>query len=320
LLLLPIAALAMRQRAKSALLFPVSSLVHDARSRRSKVRARMLGLLRGMVGLCLVFGLSGPRWRNAGEPLATEGIAIGLVLDVSASMATEDFRWQDRSISRLAGAQKVFHLLVAGGTGPAGIEFPGRPHDLISLVSYATRPETDCPLTLDHAALLHQLDRLAPRTLIAEATSNPGDALALALAGLRHASAERKVLVFLTDGESNVPPPALTTLQAGQVAASLGIPIYTIDALDAGDTSADALRAHETLESLAKLTGGRYFRASDGAGLGEALSELDRFERTRLVDFAFHRDRLLSPWLALAALVAWCCLLLLEGTLWRRLP
>src|SRR3954453_10498493 len=91
LLLLPLAALAIRpRRARSAaLLFPAATLVHGETTRRSRGRARTLGLLRGVVGFCLVIGLSGPRWPEVGDPLASEGIAIGLVLDVSASMATE---------------------------------------------------------------------------------------------------------------------------------------------------------------------------------------------------------------------------------------
>ena len=49
------------------------------------------------------------------------------------------------------------------------------------------------------------------------------------------------------------------------LAASLGISVHTLDALAESDTSADAVRARETLRDLARLTGGRYFRAGDGA-------------------------------------------------------
>src|SRR5262249_28659598 len=150
----------------------------------------------------LVLGLAGPRLPDRGASLATEGIALGLVIDVSASMATDDFHWADGPVSRLAAAQKVFRLLIVGGAGPEGLAFPGRPQDLIALVSFAALPETECPLTLDHGALLQQLDRLQPRKLVAEATTNPGDALAWALAALREAPARQRALVLLTDGES----------------------------------------------------------------------------------------------------------------------
>lgn len=322
LLLLPVALfpLVSARVPAGTLSFSHSTLIHASPTRRVRRRQRALAILQALVGSCLVFGLSGPRLPDRGANLAPEGIALALVVDVSASMATEDFRWRDASVSRLAGVQKVFQLLVAGGESPEGIAFTGRPQDLIGLVSYAAGPETECPLTLDHAALLQQLDRLKPRTLVSEATSNPGDALAWALAGLRTAPARRKVLVFLTDGESNVPPPALRTLQAGQLAASLDIPIYTVDALNQTDTSGDAARAHEMLQALAKLTGGRYFRGGDGPALADALHELDRLERTRLLDFAAERYLPLAPWFALAALLAWATLLLLESSAWRSLP
>ena len=82
-------------------------------------------------------------------------------------------------------------------------------------------------LTLDHSALLSTLDAEEPRTLATEATTNPGDAIAWALVGLQKAPTQRKVLIFLTDGESNVPPPAganwLSTRP--RVAASLSIAV-----------------------------------------------------------------------------------------------
>src|SRR5262249_6501482 len=141
-----------------------------------------------------------------------------------------DFFWENELLSRLEGVKKVFRLFVEGGKGPAGIELRPRSSDLISLVTFATYPDTACPLTLDHAALVKILEAEKPRTVPGEATTTPGDAIAWALASLQKAPTRRKVLVFLTDGESNVTAPALTPRQSAQLAGNLGIPIYAIDA------------------------------------------------------------------------------------------
>src|SRR5262245_9896298 len=148
LLLLPLVLLAARgpRRPAAALVLPSTALATEGR-RPVRVR-RVLTALRGLIGLCLVVAIAGPRLPQSGGRLSTEGIALTLVVDVAASMATEDFRWEGKAVSRLTGVAKLFRLLVSGGTGPSGIALPGRPNDLIGLVTFATHPEVTCPLTL----------------------------------------------------------------------------------------------------------------------------------------------------------------------------
>ena len=87
------------------------------------------------------------------------------------------------------------------------------------------------------------LDAEQPRSMTGESETNISDAVALGLARLRAAGARRKVLVLLTDGEHNVSTPrsGWSPRQAAQIAASLDVPIYTIDAGSDGPTAeADA--------------------------------------------------------------------------------
>src|SRR5262249_33965451 len=118
--------------------------------------------------------------------------------------------------------------------------------------------------------------------------------------------ARRKVLLLLTDGEHNVKKTASgwSPLQAAQVAASLKVPIYAIDAggdsvpepgVAAADDSPAASRARavETLRDMASITGGRDFSAPDpaplpagprrrgGAGGGRPSSPAAIMRRTR---------------------------------------
>ena len=125
-------------------------------------------------------------------------------------------------------------------------------------------------MTLDHAALLKIMESQAPRSVATEGTTNPGDALAWALHVVNQAPTKRKVIVFLTDGESNVPE-KLKPRQAAQLAANLGVPIYAIDASpepknkeEAEEVEAEA--RHDAGSRLAKMTDGTLLPRWDGAG------------------------------------------------------
>ena len=185
--------------------------------------------------------------------------------------------------------QELFRLFVAGGKTPDGIELPGRPHDLIALVTFATHPETACPLTLEHAALLQIMEAQKPRVGADEATTNPGDAWRAAY--VQNGADQRKVIVFLTDGESNVPE-KLKPRQAAQLAANLSIPIYAIDAAPEPknkEEAAEVERARAMMQTIAKMTDGTYFRAQDGRGLVKAYESIDRLESQRILSFQYRR-------------------------------
>jgi Ca-activated chloride channel family protein len=315
-------------------------------------------VLRALALLLLILAVAGPRWPDLHTRIETEGIAIVMLVDVSGSMAERDFDWRGEPISRLEAAKRVFHLFVAGGDGappmslpvPRGdtgggdgadaSEFPGRPTDQIGLVTFATRPETACPLTLSHSVLLQLLQAEQPRTIPGEAETNISDAVALGLHCLRSAGPHRKVLVLLSDGEHNVPHPqsGWTPRQAAQVANGLHIPIYTIDvggpgasskgpaakaegrvehAISPGETRVQAVR---TLEEMARIAHGQYFQARDTKGLLSACRAIDDLERTNLRSFQYRRYHEAYPWFALIAFVLFGAALGLERTIWRRIP
>ena len=280
------------------------------------------GLLLRAGGLSLaILALAGPRWADP-RRIETEGIAIAMVVDVSASMKEEDLDWQGQKIQRLLGVKKIFRLFVAGGEGPDSVELKGRPNDLIALVTFATHPETACPLTMEHAPLLSILDALEPLSAASEGTTNPGDALAWALHVLQQAPTKRKVIVYLTDGESNVKD-KLTPLRAGQLAANLGVPVYSIDASPQPKNPKEEMELQETRDRMKKLSGmtkGEYFRAQDGQGLVRAYAGIDKLERDRILSFQYRRFHEGYLWFALAALACWTLVIALESTWWRRVP
>jgi Ca-activated chloride channel family protein len=328
----PLAWLHLRRR-RAAVPHPSLALFTGLAVGRAPV-VRYGGLLLRLLSLALLaVALAGPRWPDLRTRLDTEGIALMMVVDVSGSMAERDFDSGGEPISRLDAVKRVFHLFVAGGAVEGGLPdphqqaFEGRPTDLVGLVTFATRPEVACPLTLGHATLFRLLDLEQPRAVPGESETNISDAVTLALARLRAAGPRRKVLVLLTDGEHNVtsPPSGWSPRQAAQVAASLGVPVYTIDAgSDAptreADRTANREQSVQTLRDLAGITGGRYFAARDTAALVAACRTIDRLERTTIESFQYRRYHEACSWLALASFVFFVLALLLERTLWRRLP
>lgn len=335
------------RRRRNALRHPAVSGLAALPAGKARIARWGPGVLRSLALLFLIIALAGPRWPDLHTRIDTEGIAIVMLVDVSGSMAERDFDWRGAPIGRLDAVKKVFHLFVAGGadaedagegTDLAG--FQGRPTDLIGLVTFATRPETACPLTLSHSVLLRLLDAEQPRRIPGESETNISDAIALGLHRLQSAGPRRKVLVLLSDGEHNVPEPrsGWTPRQAGQVANGLHVPIYTIDAggpgasIDEsgakegadlerspspGETRAGAVK---TLEELARITHGQYFQARDTRGLVNACRSIDTLERTDIRSFQYRRYHEAYPWFALTAFVLFGCALALERTIWRRIP
>lgn len=293
-------------------------------------------------GLCLriaaltllAVGLARPRWPDLRTRLDTVGVALLMVVDVSGSMGERDFDGGGEPRSRLDAVKDVFRLFVAGGEAEAGgrrMRFDGRPADLVGLVCFATRPETVCPLTLSHTALLRLLETEQPRSVPGESETNLSDAVAVGLARLRAAGRFRKALVLLTDGEHNQVQTrsGWSPLQTAHLAASLGVRIYTIDAGppapaddDPASRAARAVRtqAVATLQEMARLTGGRSFVARDTAALLDATRAIDRFERVPITSFQYRRYHEAYPWLTLSAFVLFWTAATLDVTLWRRLP
>lgn len=325
----PLAWLALRRRDAalphpSLRLFVGLAVGRAPLARYGPLVLRLLGLI------CLVAALAQPRWPDLRTRIDVEGVALMMVLDASGSMAERDFDWAGEPVSRLDAVKRVFRLFVAGSrpdeTLPDGkpVHLEGRPGDLIGLVCFGTRPEVTCPLTLSHPTLLRLLDAEEPRAAAGESETNVSDAVTLGLQRLKSAGPRRKVLVLLTDGEHNVPPRSeWSPRQTAQLARSLGVPIYTIDAGSDDVAEVDRPnreRAAETLRDVASISGGKYFAARDGAALLDACREIDRLERTKITSFQYRRYHEGYPWLALASFVFFVAALAMERTLWRRLP
>ena len=232
--------------------------------------ARADALLLGGIWLLLILAAMRPQWLGAPIPVHTEGRQIILAIDCSGSMATEDMGGRE---SRLQVVQQVAGRFVSARHG-----------DQVGLILFGTRPYLQAPLTTDLGTVHRFLDEAlvgiaGPQTAI-------GDAIGLAIKTLRQdnhgAHTHRQpLLILLTDGGNNtgVMPP----LEAARLAAQTGLRIDTIGVGAAvrqsffgvtGNTDLD----QKLLQKIARITGGRYFRATDRGALRAVYRQIDRLE------------------------------------------
>ena len=243
---------------------------------RSRWGHRVPTLLRVLAFAALIVALARPQTGITSESVTTEGIDIVLVLDVSSSMLAEDLE-----PNRLEAAKGVAADFVGG-----------RRDDRIGLVAFAGQAFTQAPLTLDYSVVTSLLAEL--ETGMIEDGTAVGMGLATAVKRLQASDAASKVVIILTDGRSNVGE--IGPVTAAQMAQALGVRVYTIGAGSMGSARIpvdDPLRGRvymnmrvdideTSLEEVASLTGGRYFRATDRESLADIYAEIDELERTEI--------------------------------------
>ena len=280
------------------------------RLRHVPTSLRMLGLL------LLVIAFARPQTWFHEEEVLTEGIDILIVLDVSGSMRTEDFRPKNR----LVVAKDVVSQFVRG-----------RRNDVIGLVAFAANAYTRCPLTLDYEVLLEQLGRTDFATRDEDGTAI-GLGLATGVARLEKAIGKSKVIVLLTDGRNN--RGQIDPLSGARLAQALGIKVHTIGVGTEGEApypvddpilgrryiNVQADIDEETLQQIATATGGRYFRATDAQGLQQIFSTIDRMERTEIKVRGYTRHTEQFAWFLYPGALMILLELALSGTILRTIP
>ena len=261
-----------------------SGLVWSWESPESQLTWKTMGLqcipeipyaLRTLTIGLLTIAAARPQSSSSVEDLTREGIDIVLSMDLSASMLSKDF-----DPNRLEASKTVATDFVND-----------RPNDRIGVVAYEGEAFTQIPLTTDQRVVMNGIGEL--QTGLLEGGTAIGMGLATAVNRLKDSEAESKVVILLTDGVNNAGK--IEPLDAAQLAKLNDIRVYTIGVGTIGKARSPVAKMgnqfqydwveveiDETiLRDIAKLTGGRYFRATNGEKLASIYTEIDELEKTR---------------------------------------
>jgi Ca-activated chloride channel homolog len=295
------------------------SLARDvARRGRSRI-GLFLWLLPILAGALIIVGLARPQRAHGRTEVTAHGIDIVLGLDVSGSMQALDFRIDNQRVNRIEVVKSVVSKFI-----------DERSDDRIGIIAFAGAPYLVSPITLDHDWLQQNLERVAVGG--ADDGTAIGSAIAAGVNRLRLTQAKSKVIILLTDGVNNTGK--ISPMAAAEAARAMGVKIYTIGVGVRGDAPIPVRDAagnarivmakvdvdERTLQAVADMTGGKFYRATDTNSLQKIYEEINRFEKTAQTVQKFEHTEELYPWALIPALGILGLSLLLQQTRLRRLP
>jgi len=315
LVTIPMAAWYIFRQKRNTASIQISSTASIFRAPRSiRHYLRHLVFLLQMIALAFfVVVLARPQSSRSWENVTTEGIDIVIALDISSSMLARDFQ-----PDRLEAAKNVAMEFISG-----------REYDRMGLVVFSGEAFTQCPLTTDRAVLLN-LFKDIQSGMIEDGTAI-GNGLATAVARIKDSEAVSRVVILLTDGENNSGEIAPVT--AAEIAKTYGIRVYTIGVGTIGTAPYPVqtqfgvqLRDMEvkidekTLQEIASITDGQYFRATSNTKLEEIYQEIDKLEKSKIDVKEFSRkSEEFLPFAILGALFL-IASLFLRVTIFRSIP
>jgi Ca-activated chloride channel homolog len=320
LLLIPLLAwLRGRHGQEAAFLYSSVQLVRGITTLTRSRAGSLLPKLRWLVLSLLIIAMARPQLGEGEAKVTASGIDIVVAIDLSGSMASEDFQLRGQRVDRLTIAKDVLSKFI-----------DKRPSDRIGLVAFAGRAYIASPPTLDHDFLQQNLGRL--RLGLIEDSTAIGSALSTALNRLRDIKSKSKIVILMTDGQNNagkIPP--LTAAEAGQ---ALKVKVYTIGVGTHGKApyptrdmfgrriyvDVDVDIDEDTLTAIATKTGGKYYRADRTEALQKIYDEIDQLEKTEVVVKKYQHFRELFQWAALPGLSLLLLEIILANTVWRKLP
>lgn len=273
-----------------------------------------LFIFRCIVIAALIVILARPQTHDKWSTSNTQGTDIIIALDISTSMLARDFK-----PDRFEAAKDVAAKFVAG-----------REFDNIGIVIFAGESFTALPMTTDRALIANYIHDIKMGML--QDLTAIGDGLATSINRIKTGKAKSKSIILLTDGSNNTGNVAPIT--AAEIAKKLGIKVYTIGIGRNGMApfpqenefgrieyvNMPVVIDEATLQTIANITGGKYFRATGNTVLDDIFKEIDSLEKSTLdvKNYTQTEDNFMPwAWLAFALLVLE---LILRNTILRSIP
>lgn len=258
----------------------------------------LLFVLRLLALASLIVAMARPRTVDiSNETRTTKGIDIVMAVDVSSSMLARDLK-----PNRMEALKKVAADFVEA-----------RPNDRIGLVVYASEAYTKTPVTSDKPLILEAIKSIKFDNVLQDGTGI-GMGLTTAVNRLKDSKAKSKVIILLTDGVNN--SGFIEPETASEIARQYGIKVYTIGIGTNGMAEFPyAITQNgqflyrmmpveidqELMKSIARKTGGKYFRATSNSRLGEIYAAINKLETTEIEELKFYDyDEKFRPFVWLA--------------------
>ena len=315
LLVVPIVYWYIKEMHKSDASLQISShqsLLRFPKSKKLKL-IHLPFILRVLAIMLIIIAIARPQASNSWKTEDTEGIDIMMALDISGTMLAEDLKPNRLEASKTVASEFIL----------------SRPTDNIGLVVFAGESFTQCPLTIDHAVLINLFNGVK-YGLIDDGTAI-GLGLANAVNRIKDSQAKSKVIILLTDGSNNRGD--IAPITAAEIAKTFGIRVYAIGVGSYGIVNVpvptplgvqyqqmESEFDEKSLQDIAAMTGGKYFRATDNSKLRKIYQEIDQLEKTKISVSEYSKK---NEQFFVFAFVAFLLLLvevLIMNTIFRKIP
>ena len=291
----------------SGLHLPYSATIAGKKSSLSTL------LVANLVWILLVGAAGHPQWLGDPVSLPVSGRDLLLAVDLSGSMEVKDFKLNAKMVDRLTAIKYV-----------AGEFIQRRKGDRLGLILFGRNAYLQAPLTFDRKTVQTFLDESVIG--LAGKETAIGNAIGLAIKKFQYNPEEKigqynipnetiktiktikknaeRVLILLTDGANTAGQ--ISPLKAAQLAADKHLKIYTIG-IGADEMIVRSIYGNrqvnpsadldeKTLTTIAKLTGGQYFRARDTVALEHIYQLLDQLEPIQGDPLFFRPSKALFFW------------------------
>ncbi len=285
-LLLPVAMVWLYWKRKdSTATLKMSSLSGFSTTWKTKLKPYLV-VFRILALSSLIIAMARPRTVDiSSQTKSTKGVDIVMAIDVSGSMLAKDLK-----PNRMEALKKVASNFVEG-----------RPNDRIGIVLYAAEAYTKTPVTSDKAIVEDAIRNIEYSQVLQDGTGI-GMGLTTAINRLKDSKAKSKVIILMTDGVNN--SGFIEPETASKIAKDFGIKVYTIGIGTNGMAEFPYAYAPNgkgflfkmmpveidvnLLQTIAKNTGGKYFRATSNSKLEEIYKEINKLETTEIQELKFY--------------------------------
>jgi Ca-activated chloride channel homolog len=301
-LMLPVAiAWLFWKRKEATATLKMSSIKGFSSTWKTKLKS-FLFVFRILALSSLIIAMARPRTVDiSSQTKSTKGVDIVMAIDVSGSMLAKDLK-----PNRMEALKKVASNFVEG-----------RPNDRIGIVLYAAEAYTKTPVTSDKAIVEEAIRSIEYSQVLQDGTGI-GMGLTTAVNRLKDSKAKSKVIILLTDGVNN--SGFIEPETASQIAKDFGIKVYTIGIGTNGMAEFPYAYAPNgkgflfkmmpveidvnLLQTIAKNTGGKYFRATSNSKLEEIYKEINKLETTEIQELKFYDyDEKFRPFVWIAGIL-----------------